>query len=216
MKGHDQFEEAQATSLQVAQLSAAANTKQWAKRRAGTEVAKDGEWNVCKMTGNEKGRDIQFIRSLGTTLKLLAHPGSSTSNPVFALIVAENEIVVLEIVDNTINTTVSVDPLHTLLGSGTKVATSIISILAGGSGQCSLGLEQSHAETSRAEDVNNLLNNFSCLPSVLACGDVGLEGGERALGLRGNVDGEVMAGLGNSSIGTGDSGHNTVGGEAAR
>ncbi|EER41176.1 predicted protein [Histoplasma capsulatum H143] len=55
-----------------------------------------------------------------------------------------------------------------------------------------LSLKQCHAETTRFENVHDMLDDFGGSAPALELGNVSFEGGVGAVGFRGHMDGEVM------------------------
>ena len=133
-----------------------------------------------------------------------------TALPVIALVVPEDKIVALKIVHNAVNTAVTRDNLNPL---------ALLDVLAGKLIRRRLGLEECDAEAARLEDANDMLNDIGCLATTLASRDVRLERGVGAVGLGGDVDGEVVSSIGTllGAVGrAARSRHDAVGREAAR
>lgn len=107
----------------------------------------------------------------------------SATLPVQTLKVSEDQLVALEVVDNAIDTSVAGDVVHVLV---LLDSCSAVTVFVG------LSFEDGDAEATGLEDVDNLHDDVVSLTPGLASRDVGLEGCVGALGLGGDVDGEVV------------------------
>jgi hypothetical protein len=125
------------------------------------------------------------------------------------LVVPEDKIVSIQVVDDTINTAVAGNHLHSLALVGTLQG----QLISGG-----LGLEKSDAEPARLEDTDNMLDNVGSLATTLTSRHVGLKRSVRALGLRSDMHSEVVRSV-RALLGTigstARSRDNTIGREAA-
>lgn len=132
--------------------------------------------------------------STRSPLKVLANSGPLITHPALALIVAENEIVIVKVVNDAVLATVTLDRVDTLVGIRSNVL--IIRELV-------LSLKQRHGEAAGLEDVDDMLNDVRGCASILAARDIGLERGVRAYGFGGDMHGPVVGGLDTAVLGIG-------------
>src|SRR5947209_2414117 len=134
-----------------------------------------------------------------------------TAFPIIPLVVSEDEVIAIKVVHNPIHPAVARNMIHLSMAAGSltferfdleqciQVASSFVFV------GC-LCLEQSDGETSRLEDVHDMLYYFSGLAAFLTGRYVGFKGGIRTVWLWSNMYSEIMCSSGaiwgrNDSIG---------------
>ncbi|KAI6767738.1 hypothetical protein HG530_005747 [Fusarium avenaceum] len=106
------------------------------------------------------------------SVTMLSDTGTLGSSPSLTFIETKDKIVVLKIVDNTINTSVSSDRINQTLGS--PVVGLVISHAVWVVSSC-LCFEEGHAETAGLEDLDHMFNDLGRGTAALTTRDVGLE-----------------------------------------
>jgi len=139
----------------------------------------------------------------------LSNPGG-TPLPVVALIVAEHEIVTVQVVDDTVNAAIALDVFHLRVATHGLMLVCFVEAIGISLVEVRLGLEQGDAETARLEYVHYLLDDVRSSLAVLRVRNVGLKGRIGAVRLGRDVHSKVVGrGLAIRSR------NYTVGGEAA-
>lgn len=130
----------------------------------------------------------------------------SASSPVKTLVVAEDKVVSVELVDDTVNAAVSRDALHLAMSTrgktsataGLKRLAKLLCVSLGG-----FRLEQGDGETAWFEDVHSLADNFSGATASLLLRHGGFKRCIGAVGFGRDVDGEIV-GAGFTVVGRDD------------